>query len=161
VFKECQHFGGENDIDARTCIECKEVLVDPDDMLKKALQLKDSKVIRCSGVTLQADLEANKALLKIIYHDEHGSELSETFDFSKPNQVKAFNKIFAKRISVNIAEKLGVADTFEVATLEQALKLSKLFPCPDFVVAKKQKFYWRIKHRLFDYQGQYRKANAL
>lgn len=163
VFKECPHCGGENDIAARTCIECKEVLVDPDDMLKKALQLKDSKVIRCSGVSLDVveKTGVDTSQLKIIYHDEHGSELSETFDFSKTNQIKAFNQIFAKRISVNIAEKLGVADTFEVTTLEQALKLSALFPCPDFVVARKQKFYWRIQHRIFDYQGPYRKANAL
>jgi DNA repair protein RadD len=163
VFKECPHCGGENDIAARTCIECKEVLVDPDDMLKKALQLKDSKVIRCSGVSLETVQEKgiNTSQLKIIYHDEQGAQLSETFDFSKANQIKAFNGIFAKRISVNIAAKLGVADSFEVTTLEQALKLSAVFPCPDFVIGKKQKFYWRIKHRMFDYQGQYRKANEL
>jgi len=52
VFKECPHCGGENDIAARKCLQCFEVLVDPDDMLKKALQLKDSKIIRCSGLNL-------------------------------------------------------------------------------------------------------------
>lgn len=163
VFKECPHCGGENDIAARTCIECKEVLVDPDDMLKKALQLKDSKVIRCSGVSLEAakDKGMETGQLKIIYHDEQGAQLSETFDFNKANQVKAFNGVFAKRISVNIAAKLGVADDFEVTSLQQALKLSAVFPCPDFVIAKKQKYYWRIKQRIFDYQGHYRKANQL
>ena len=45
--------------------------------------------------------------------------------------------------------------------IEQALKLANLLPCPDFVIARKQKFYWRIKYRLFDYQGKYRKANEL
>lgn len=163
VFKECPHCGGENDIAARTCIECKEVLVDPDDMLKKALQLKDSKVIRCSGVSLEAAKEkgVETGQLKIIYHDEQGAQLSETFDFNKANQVKAFNGVFAKRISVNIAAKLGVADDFEITSLQQALKLSAVFPCPDFVIAKKQKYYWRIKQRIFDYQGHYRKANQL
>ena len=163
VFKECPHCGGENDIAARTCIECKEVLVDPDDMLKKALQLKDSKVIRCSGVSLEAakDKGMETGQLKIIYHDEQGAQLSETFDFNKANQVKAFNGVFAKRISVNIAAKLGVADDFEITSLQQALKLSAVFPCPDFVIAKKQKYYWRIKQRIFDYQGHYRKANQL
>ena len=163
VFKECPHCGNENDIAARTCIECKEVLVDPDDMLKKALQLKDSKVIRCSGVSLEAAKEkgVETGQLKIIYHDEQGAQLSETFDFNKNNQVQAFNNIYAKRISINIAAKLGVADTFEVTTLQQALKLSGMFPCPDFVIAKKQKYFWRIKNRIFDYQGHYRKANQL
>jgi DNA repair protein RadD len=153
VFKECPHCGGENDIAARNCSQCKEVLVDPDDMLKKALQLKDAKVIRCAGLSL----EEISGKLKITYHDEEGAELSESFDFTKPNQVKAFNDIFSKRLSI----KLGSLETFEINSLEQVLKLSNVFPCPDFVIARKQKYYWRIKNRLFDYQGNYRKANEL
>jgi DNA repair protein RadD len=153
VFKECPHCGGENDIAARTCIHCQERLVDPDDMLKKALQLKDAKVIRCAGVSLE---EINSKL-KIIYHDEEGVELSESFDFEKSNQVKAFNVLFSKRLSINI----GSATIFEVSNLQQVLTLSDVFPCPDFVIARKQKYYWRIKNRLFDYQGHYRKANEL
>jgi DNA repair protein RadD len=159
VFKECPHCGAENDIAARNCLQCKEVLVDPDDMLKKALQLKDAKVIRCSGISLEET--ESKGTLKITYHDEEGAELSESFDFSKPNQVKAFNGVFAKRLSACIGVKLGCTEIFEVSSLEQVLKLSTVFPCPDFVIARKQKYYWRIKDRLFDYQGHYRKANEL
>lgn len=167
VFKECPHCGGENDIAARNCLQCHEVLVDPDDMLKKALKLKDSKIIRCAGLNLTrvngkvSDKGADK--LKITYHDEEGSELNESFDFAKPNQVKAFNDIFSKRLSAKISVQLGSTATrsFEVTNLEQALKLANLLPCPDFVIARKQKFYWRIKNRLFDYQGKYRKANEL
>ncbi len=161
VFKECPHCGGENDIAARTCLQCLEVLVDPDDMLKKALQLKDSKIIRCAGLNLTEvnDKGANK--LKVTYHDEEGAELNESFDFAKPNQVKAFNDIFSKRLSAKISVQLGSTGSFEVTNLEQALKLVNILPCPDFVIARKQKFYWRIKDRLFDYQGKYRKANEL
>ncbi len=165
VFKECPHCGGENDIAARTCLHCAKVLVDPDDMLKKALQLKDSKVIRCAGVNLAkasdklTDKTAEK--LKIIYHDEEGTELSETFDFANPHQVKAFNGIFSKRLSAKLNVQLGSTQSFEVTNLEQALQLANILPCPDFVIARKQKYYWRIKERLFDYQGKYRKANAL
>ncbi|OUR67638.1 ATP-dependent helicase, partial [Bermanella sp. 47_1433_sub80_T6] len=161
VFKECPHCGNENDIAARTCTTCKEVLVDPDDMLKKALQLKDSKVIRCAGVSLEELDGKDAGKLKIIYHDEEGAQLSESFDFTKPGQVKAFNEIFAKRISIRIGTKLGTAQDFQVSNLQQALKLENLLPCPDFVIARKQKYYWRIKNRLFDYEGHYRKANEL
>jgi len=169
VFKECPHCGGENDIAARNCLQCLEVLVDPDDMLKKALKLKDSKIIRCAGLNLTtvngkvshklSDKGADK--LKITYHDEEGTELNETFDFAKPNQVKAFNDIFSKRLSAKISVQLGSTGSFEVTNIEQALKLANLLPCPDFVIARKQKYYWRIKDRLFDYQGKYRKANEL
>ncbi len=169
VFKECPHCGHENDIAARTCTTCKEVLVDPDDMLKKALSLKDSKVIRCAGVSLEGGSDDSKSKseskLKIIYHDEEGAQLSESFDFSKPNQVKIFNEIFSKRLAVNIAKTVAIknasTNVFEVSDLQTALKLVGVFPCPDFVIARKQKYYWRIKDRLFDYQGHYRKANAL
>ena len=157
VFKECPHCGGENDIAARTCLHCLEILVDPDDMLKKALQLKDSKIIRCAGLSLE---EAN-GKLKITYHDEEGAELNESFDFAKPNQVKAFNDIFSKRLSTNIGVRLGSTKSFEVTNLQQVLKLADVLPCPDFVIARKQKYYWRINNRLFDYQGHYRKANEL
>jgi DNA repair protein RadD len=161
VFKECPHCGGENDIAARTCLQCLEVLVDPDDMLKKALQLKDSKIIRCAGLNLTKANDKGADKLKITYHDEEGTELNESFDFSRPNQVKAFNDIFSKRLSAKISVKLGSTESFEVTNLEQALKLANLLPCPDFVIARKQKFYWRIRDRLFDYQGKYRKANEL
>ncbi|TWX64334.1 DEAD/DEAH box helicase [Colwellia demingiae] len=165
VFKECPHCGGENDIAARNCLQCLEVLVDPDDMLKKALKLKDSKIIRCAGLNLTrvndkvSDKGADK--LKITYHDEEGTQLNESFDFAIPNQVKAFNDIFSKRLSAKISVQLGSTESFEVTTLEQALKLASILPCPDFVISRKQKFYWRIKDRLFDYQGKYRKANEL
>ncbi len=165
VFKECPHCGGENDIAARSCLQCCEVLVDPDDMLKRALQLKDAKIIRCAGLNLVrvsdkvGDKNADK--LNIIYHDEEGVELNESFDFAIPNQVKAFNAIFSKRLSAKINLKLGSTKSFKVNNLEQALQLANLLPCPDFVIARKQKYYWRIKERLFDYHGKYRKANAL
>ena len=169
VFKECPHCGGENDIAARNCLQCLEVLVDPDDMLKKALKLKDSKVIRCAGLNLSrnngrgngkaSDKGSDK--LKITYHDEEGTELNESFDFTKLNQVKAFNDIFSKRLSAKISLQLGATESYEVTTLEQALKLANILPCPDFVIARKQKYYWRIKDRIFDYQGKYRKANEL
>lgn len=162
VFKECPHCGSENDIAARSCTTCHKVLVDPDDMLKKALQLKDSKVIRCSGVSLSSHEEIK---LKITYHDEEGVELNETFDFSKPGGINAFNEIFAKRISKKIATALNdseaAKETYKVETLEQALKLTTVFPKPDFVIARKQKYYWKIKNRIFDYEGNYRKAEEL
>ncbi len=52
-FKNCPQCNAENDIAARRCRECDTVLVDPDDMLKAALRLKDALVLRCSGMSLQ------------------------------------------------------------------------------------------------------------
>lgn len=153
VFKECSHCGGENDIAARKCVHCSTTLVDPDDMLKKALQLNDAKVLRCSGVSL----EECDHRLKIIYHDEEGAELSEQFDLDNRNQRTVFNQLFSKRLAVNLATK----ESINLTSIKQTLALAHHFPFPDFVIARKKKYYWRIKERIFDYQGQYRKANRL
>lgn len=153
VFKECPQCGEENDIAARKCSHCFAIIVDPDDMLKKALQLKDAKVIRCAGTSL-AEKEGK---LKITYHDEAGTELSETFDLSQPRQVRIFNELFSKRLKVN----LSATQTIEINSVSQALAISDYFPSPDFVIARKQKYYWRVKDRIFDYKGRYRKANQL
>lgn len=153
VFKECPHCGQENDIAARKCLHCAEVLVDPDDMLRKALQLKDAKVLRCEGTSL----EEKDGKIKVIYHDEGGSELSETFDFSKQSQIHIFNQLFSPRLKINLSTTKDIV----IKDTTQALAVAEFFPNPDFVIARKQKYFWRIKDRIYDYQGKYRKANQL
>jgi DNA repair protein RadD len=149
-FKECGACGAENDIAARECCQCYEALVDPDDQLKSALKLKDAKVIRCAGVSFGA----NDERLKVIYHDEQGEELSEYFDFSKIGQRRAFNALFGKRF------KQG-SEPQNFSKVSEVINHSGLFSSPDFVIARKQGRYWKIQHRIFDYQGRFRKANYL
>ncbi|MCP1065228.1 hypothetical protein M5G07_05365 [Serratia symbiotica] len=52
-FKRCLRCDAENDIAARHCHQCQQILVDPDDMLKAALKLKDALILHCSGMMLQ------------------------------------------------------------------------------------------------------------
>ncbi|SNC65745.1 ATP-dependent helicase IRC3 [Marinobacter sp. es.048] len=147
-FKECPHCGGENDIAGRNCGYCHKAIIDPDDQLRDALKLKDSMVIRCAGITLGVD----GSKLKITYHDEDGEELSESFDFSKPGQRTVFNKLFGRRFANGQAPK-----TFSRA--EEVFEMQALLSAPDFVIARKQKHYWQVQERIFDYRGAYRKAN--
>ncbi len=149
-FKECPHCGGENDIAARNCHQCRKAIIDPDDQLRNALKLKDAMVIRCAGISLVAD----GSKLRITYHGENGEELSESFDFSKPGQRIGFNKLFGRRFAKSQAPKVfsSAAEVFE---------LQALMPAPDFVIARKQKHFWLVQERIFDYQGSYRKANEV
>ncbi|OPX56546.1 ATP-dependent helicase IRC3 [Oceanospirillum multiglobuliferum] len=149
-FKACPHCGAENDIAARNCHQCKKAIIDPDDQLKDALKLKDAMVIRCAGISLNT----SESKLKITYQGEDGEELSESFDFSKPAQRHVFNTLFGRRLA-NGQTPL----TFK--TLEEVLQLQSLLPAPDFVIARKQKHYWQVQERIFDYQGNYRKANEI
>ena len=49
-FKLCDSCGAENDIAARQCHACNELMADPDDKLRAALNLKHAMVLRCSGL---------------------------------------------------------------------------------------------------------------
>ncbi|MCK7545449.1 DEAD/DEAH box helicase [Marinobacter bryozoorum] len=146
-FKECPHCGGENDIAARNCGQCQTAIIDPDDQLRDALKLKDAMVIRCAGITLSID----GSKLRITYHGEDGEELGESFDFGRPAQRTVFNRLFGRRFANSQAPK-----AFSKA--EEVLEMQAMLPAPDFVIARKQKHYWQVQERIFDYQGSYRKA---
>jgi len=146
-FKECPHCGAENDIAARNCHQCQKAIIDPDDQLRDALKLKDAMVIRCSGISLKVD----GSKLRITYHGEDGEELSESFDFRKPGQRTVFNRLFGRRFANSQAPKV-------FSSADEVLELQALLPAPDFVIARKQKHYWQVQERVFDYQGSFRKA---
>ena len=49
----------------------------------------------------------------------------------------------------------------ELLSPSQLCLKQEVFKAPDFVVARKHKRFWNVKQRVFDYEGRYRKANAL
>jgi DNA repair protein RadD len=151
-FKRCPFCNEENDIAARQCHHCSEKLIDPDDLLRSALNLKNNKVLRCSDIT--TELIWSEKSLKMIYHDEDGLTLSETFRFNYKKSRQLFNDIFGRRIA-------NGSQAIQFDTLEEVEKFLPYLPSPDFVIAKKQKQHWQVTERLFDYQGPYRKANQL
>lgn len=149
-FKECPHCNAENDIAARRCHSCDKAIIDPDDMLKNALKLKDALVIRCAGI----ELSDNNGRLRITYHDEEGAEVSEHFDLKNTGQRKIFNQQYGRRVGDGSQPQ-------QFKTLEQVLAIREQFRAPDFVIARKSGHHWRVKEKLFDYEGRYRKANEL
>ncbi|MBE0457696.1 MAG: DEAD/DEAH box helicase [Pseudoalteromonas prydzensis] len=153
-FKECEACGAENDIAARQCQACHEVMADPDDKLRAALNLKDALVLRCSGLTV-ASLASNEQIIKITYYDEDGASCDEVYDFAKSAARYAFNKQFAKRTAQ------GQAPT-AFKSAQQVIAAQLQLVAPDFVIARKSKKYgWKVADKLFDYQGNFRKANQL
>jgi DNA repair protein RadD len=151
-FKYCPYCNQENDIAARQCQHCSEKLIDPDDLLRSALNLKNNKVLRCAAISPEI-IWADKCL-KVTYHDEDGHTLSETFRFNYKNSRQAFNDLFARRIA-------NASQSIQFNSLEELEKFLPYLPAPDFVIAKKQKHHWQVTERLFDYEGPYRKANEL
>lgn len=149
-FKSCPHCGAENDIAARNCQSCHEALIDPDDLIKKALSLNSCKVIRCAELRVNQEEQA----IRVTYYDEDANTLSEKFNLTNPKQRALFNQLFGSRV------KSGQSPT-QFTSVESVLEQSSHLPVPDFVVSRKSGKYWQVTERIFDYQGRYRKANQL
>ncbi|MCL6268705.1 DEAD/DEAH box helicase [Sansalvadorimonas sp. 2012CJ34-2] len=152
-FKECGACNAENDIAARRCHECGKALADPDDKLRDALNLRNVTVIRCSYMAMSQDKgKAGLPRIKISYFDEEGLEICEYFYLDTPAQQGAFYHKFGKLHQINRGEP------FRAVSPEQVVSESKKFRKPDFVIAEKDKRHWRIREKIFDYQGRYRNA---
>ncbi|MEN5014891.1 DEAD/DEAH box helicase [Erwinia sp. Eh17-17] len=154
-FKNCPHCHAENDIAARRCRECDAILVDPDDMLKAALKLKDALVLRCAAMVLESGSDGHGEWLKVRYFDEEATEVSERFRLTSPAQRTAFEQLFLRPHQRAPGVPLGWKNAADIIALQPLLRH------PDFVVARKQRHFWQIREKVFDYEGRFRRANEL
>ncbi len=154
-FKICPDCGAENDIAARRCHECDKILVDPDDMLKAALRLKDALVLRCGGMNLADGRDDKGEWLRVTYYDEDGADVSERFRLHTAAQRRVFEHRFLRLHQ----RAPGVAFSWRTAGDIVAAQ-DRLRP-PDFVVARRQGHFWQVREKIFDYEGRYRLAHEL
>lgn len=154
-FKNCPQCNAENDIAARRCRECDAILVDPDDMLKAALRLKDALVLRCSGMTMQHGQDEKGEWLKITYYDEDGADVSERFRLHTPAQRTAFEQLFIRPHTRTPGVPLRWITAADIVAQQALLQH------PDFVVARMKGQYWQVREKVFDYEGRFRRAHEL
>lgn len=158
-FKVCPECGAENDIAARRCHQCDHIMVDPDDMLKAALKLKDALVLRCSGMQMTTGQDEKGEWLKITYVDEDGADVSERFRLHTPAQRHVFTQQFL-RVHQRAPEL-----TLTWQSAQDILRQQTALRAPDFVVARRQgkqrQGFWQVREKLFDYEGRFRRANEL
>ena len=106
-------------------------------------------------MTMEAEeAESGTSRLKITYYDEDGADVKEYFRLDTPAQKGAFYHQFGKQALINRAEP------FRATSVDTVVEHCKKFRKPDFVVAQKEKHYWRILNKLFDYEGNYRTADS-
>lgn len=155
-FKVCGDCGAENDIAARRCHGCQTLLVDADDKLKEALRLRDARVLRVAGMQLEATVNGRGLpRLKVTYHDEDGTSLSEWFALETPAQRAAFAAVFLR----DHLRAPGVR--WQPTSAEEVIAGRRRLRHPDFVVGRKVGRHWQVREKLFDYTGRYRKAEAV
>ncbi|MBB3332617.1 DNA repair protein RadD [Halomonas campaniensis] len=154
-FKVCGDCGAENDIAARRCHGCETLLVDADDKLKAALRLRDARVLRVSGMQLEATVNGRGLpRLKVTYHDEDGATLAEWFALETPAQRAAFAGAFLR----DHLKAPGVP--FRPATPAAVVAEQRRLRHPDFVVGRRVGRHWQVREKLFDYTGRHRRAAA-
>ena len=153
-FKSCPYCNAENDIAAKVCQQCDRVLVDPDDMLKAALKLRDAKVLRCSGMMLTQGSDPKGEWLRITYIDEDGAEIPETFRLHTAAQRHVFEQQFLR------LHQRAPGTPFHWHSAQDVVAQQSLLRHPDFVVAHLHKSFWKIRHKVFDYQGRFRRADS-
>ncbi|CAK9885414.1 MAG: Putative DNA repair helicase RadD [Candidatus Erwinia impunctatus] len=154
-FKSCPACDAENDIAARRCHDCDTCLVDPDDQLKAAMKMKGALILRCAAMVLEKTFDAGGEWLNIRYYDEEATELSERFRLQTAAQRAAFTHHFIRQHQ----RALGLPLSWQ--TIDDLLQQQDSFRAPDFLIGQKQRHFWRIRDKIFDYQGRYRRANEL
>lgn len=143
-FKRCEKCGSENDIAARRCSTCENVLIDDEKKLKEAMTAKDAHVMRVDSMEFvkTKDRKGNERL-EIRYHDADANSLREFYYFDSIQGRRAFSVNFT-RMHSRLPEK-----PIEVGSIEQAIALRRSFREPVFVIARKETKFWVVRDKIF------------
>ncbi len=143
-FKNCDTCGAENDISAKSCNQCSSVLVDNDTKLKEAMSLKDAHVLRPDTMTLEKKIDdKNQERLEVRYYDLDAQYLSEIFYLNNQSEAKSFYYNFI-RMHNRLPER-----RLEIGSVDEAIMQKEKFRLPMFIVARKQKHFWKIREKVF------------
>lgn len=144
-FKRCDQCGEENDIAARSCSACDHVLIDNDKKLREAMQLKDAHVMRVDSMVFQEGFDKKgQRRLEVHYYDVDAQSLKEYYYLNTPEDCYAFGFNFTRMHNRRPEQPLVIQN------LDQVLNLRERFRAPLFVIARKQKYFWTIREKIFD-----------
>ena len=142
--KLCPRCDTENDIAARVCSGCKEVLVDPDKSLREAMSLKDAHVMRPDFMELHPRCDRRQQeFLEIRYYDCDGNHLKEFHYLNGRASLRAFNYGFL-RMHLRRPEAAP-----EITSVEDVVRHQNLLRLPMFIIARKKKQFWEIREKVF------------
>lgn len=144
-FKRCEKCGSENDIAARVCGKCDNILVDSTKKLKEAMSLKDAHVMRVDSMDfLRSHDKKGNPRLEIHFYDADANVLKEYFYLNSPTSQKAFYFNFVRMHNRLPGKKL------ELNSIEEVLQNKSKFRLPLFVIARKEQYYWSIREKIFE-----------
>ena len=143
-FKRCDRCGLENDISARICHACSNVLVDNDKKLKEAMSLKDAHVMRVDSMAFKKsrDKKGNDRL-EVHYYDADANVLKEFFYINSTESRRAFYFNFTRMHNRLPEQKI------DIQTPEEAIQIQNRFRVPMFIIARKDGYFWAIREKIF------------
>jgi len=143
-FKICDGCGSENDITARECNKCGIAFVDPDTKLKQARLMKDAHVMQPDSMYFEkTEDKKGKPRLEVKYYDLDGQFLREFFSLQSEDDCKKFFYNFARMHT----KTPGRAMSFR--SIEEVIERHTEFMVPAYVIARKQKYFWRVQEKIF------------
>lgn len=143
-FKLCERCGAENDVSARACSSCDNTLVDPDTTLREAIEMDDAHVMRPDSMSFEKTVDKKGSeRLEVRYYDLDANRLSEYFYLNNPADFKAFYYNFIRMHHRTPERKL------EVKSADDVIHLAHRFRLPLFVIARKQKHFWKVREKVF------------
>ncbi len=143
-FKLCNECGSENDITARECQACKNVLIDADSKLKQARLSKNAHVLQPDSVEMQERFDKNgNPFLEVKYYDYDAQYLAEYHYLNNQNSLKKFNINFLRSHLKRPELNLSIKSVNEIVSSKNHLRM------PSFVIARKQGKFWKITEKIF------------
>ena len=143
-FKVCEACGAENDIAARVCHQCDAVILDVDARLRKAMELKDAHILRPDTMLFEKSYDKKKReRLEVAYYDVDAQALKEYFYFENHGQIKAFYYNF-----IRMHQRLPGTE-ISIKNADDAISYLDHFRMPMFVIARKKKYFWDIREKIF------------
>jgi DNA repair protein RadD len=147
-FKMCEECGTENDISARSCHACANLLVDADTKLKEVMALKDAHVMRVDSMRYHKSMDKKGgARLEVHYFDADAQVLKEYFYLNSREDLKAFEVNFLRMHHRLPGLKI------DIRSIDDVLKMKNQFRQPAYLVARKDKQLWKIREKIFGQVG--------
>ncbi len=143
-FKLCPGCGCENDITARDCERCQQVLIDADAKLKQAKLSKNAHVLKPDTVQVQENFDKNgNSYLEVKYYDYDANYLSEVHYINNTTSVKKFHINFLRSHLKRPELSIKVSSVKDIVSQQNKLRM------PAFVIGRKQGKFWRITEKIF------------
>lgn len=143
-FKICNKCQCENDITARECKSCKNVLIDADAKLKQAKLSKNAHVLTPDSIEMleRFDKKGN-SFLEVKYYDYDAEYFSEIHYIDNETSIKKFNINFL-RSHLKRPEM-----TIDIDSVTEIVEAQRHFRMPAFVIGRKQGKFWKITEKIF------------